>query len=319
MTLVKFVVRNYQSLHEVDISLEPFTVIVGATSSGKSAFTRALRTFIANTRGTSFISHGEQSTVLQGTTDTGHVITLTRGRSSAHDAYVVNLYSGSTQERYTKLGGTTPPEVSEVIGIDPKDPLTFAQQFDHPYLLADSPGEVARTFGALTNVGVIMNASREAKRLKSTSAQTLKTRTEDAAELQESIPKFRLVAQQIGHQSNAEAGITRARAIEQQVNRITSLTSIIDTANEVLSTTTSTKPLPTLTRLEAMAQRKARARDLVLAGKEAAGAARTHLITIEQARAAVSTAQNTYTQTLIEAHSCPLCGQSTEHLHEQVH
>lgn len=313
MTLTHFAIRNYQSLHEVDVDLSPFTVIVGPTSSGKSAFTRALRTFIANTRGTAFISHGEQSTVLQGSTDTGHTITLTRGRSSAHDAYLVT--ANGTQQRFTKLGGTTPPEVSEVIGISPRDPLTFAQQFDRPYLLADSPGEVARTFGDLTNVSVILAAARESKRQKAAASQTLKTRTEDAAHLREDIPKFRTVAEQAAHLRTAEAAIDRARAIEARMSRVIELQTAITEAEDILTETVSTKPLPNLTRLQRMALRIDRARALVVGGRDAAAERRDALLAVEQARQAEQQAEEQYTRVLVEAHTCPTCGASTEHLH----
>lgn len=313
MTLTRIAIRNYQSLHEVDIEFGGMTVIVGPTSSGKSAFTRALRTFIANTRGTAFISHGEQSTVLQGSTDTGTTITLTRGRSSAHDAYLVT--TGGEQQRYTKLGGSTPAEVSTAIGIDPKDPLTFAAQFDRPYLLADSPAEVARTFGELTNVSVIIAAARESKRQKASAAQTLKTRTEDAIALREDIPKFRTAIEQSNALIHSESAIEKARAIEEKIARLTQLTSTIEGAEHALAASVSTRPLPALTRLETMAARGQRARALVIAGKEAATARRDALVAVEQARAAEQAAEEQYTATLIEAHTCPTCGASTEHLH----
>jgi chromosome segregation ATPase len=307
--LTNLVVKNYQSLHDVSVELHGFTVIVGATSSGKSAFTRALRTFICNTRGTAFISHGEQATVLQGTTDTGATVTLTRGRSSAHDAYLV--VQDGEQERYTKLGGKTPPEVSAVIGIDPEDPLTFASQFDRPYLLADSPAEVARTFGALTNVSVIMAAAREAKRRKQDTGKTLTVRTQDAQALRDDLPRLRTVVEQNKHLRVAEEHVVQATAIEQKIARLTALQADLAITEAVIP-----KPsLPSIEELEKRAARLTRLRTLIVEMKTAAAAVRDAASQRDIRGVVVEDIEAEYTQALIDAHECPMCGQSTEHLH----
>lgn len=309
MTLTKIAVRNFQSLHDVTIELAPFVVVVGATSSGKSAFTRALRTFICNARGTSFISHGEQATVLQGTLDSGATVTLTRGRSSAHDAYVVNPPQGE-QQRFTKLGGSTPEEVSDILGIDAKDPLTFATQFDKPYLLADSPAEVARTFGALTNVSVIMAAAREAKRQKADTSKTATLRSTDLAKLRDDLPRVRAVVAQHKRMAVVEEHLSTARAIEAKISRLTDLLDALTTDIEQVEHT----PLPTLDGLESKGARIARLRSLVVLLKEAGTERAAALTDIASATTAEASAEQAYTDALVAAHACPLCGQSTEGL-----
>lgn len=222
-------IRNFQSLHHVQIDLAPFTVIVGASSSGKSALTRALRTLIANRRGADWITHGERSSSITARTSHG-TVTLNRARSTASgNEYIVRpndpAHPLAPQQTYTKLGGDTPPEVTEFIGIDPKDPITFAGQFDRPYLLDDSAGEVARTLGSLTNVNVIFEASRESTRRRLDASRVLKTKADDLAQIKARIPEYRGIKAQVASLEQANEHIDIARSAQQS---ITSLTAALE-------------------------------------------------------------------------------------------
>lgn len=217
-------VRNFQSLHDVTLDLQPFTVIVGPSSSGKSALIRALNTLIANRRGAAFISHGERIATISARTSHG-TVTLTRGRGTADNSYVVIPNDPShplaPQSTYSKLGGEVPSEVSAFLGIDPKDPIAFASQFDKPYLLDESPAEVARTLGALTNATVLLEGARESNRRKLDSKRTLTTRTEDLAAIQAKVPEYRALSTQQAALTAAEQAIERARAIQADVQSLT--------------------------------------------------------------------------------------------------
>lgn len=183
-------IKNFQSLHEVDLDLGAFTVIVGPSSSGKSALTRALKTIAGNARGTAFIENGQSDALITAENES-HRVTLVRSNKStgANEYRVMPLgdYTGAAEARYTKLGGSVPPEVSQALRMAPDPSAWLAGQFDRPFLLAESGGEVARTLGALTNVSVIFEAAREANRRRGVSSQTLKTRKEDSSRIKESL------------------------------------------------------------------------------------------------------------------------------------
>ena len=127
-------IRNFQSLQKVDLELAPFTVIVGPSSSGKSAFVRALSTLVSNRRGTDFISHGTTTSVITARMPEG-TTSLSRSTIAAKNQYTLISPEGKT-ENFTKLGGDIPEEVSRFMRIPAKDPVTLAQQFDKPFLLA---------------------------------------------------------------------------------------------------------------------------------------------------------------------------------------
>lgn len=214
-------VRNFQSLRHVALDLERFTVIVGPSSSGKSAFTRALRTLTSNRRGAEFISHGERTAVISARTDLG-TVTLTRGKGTTDNAYVVTPAADPEAQRtYTKLGGETPEEVSAFLGIPAKDPINYAGQFDKPYMLDDSGGEVARILGALTNVNVIFEGARESNRRKLQHASTLRTKADDLETVKSKIPAYKAVKQQDEALTRAEQHIVTAQDLSRRIARLT--------------------------------------------------------------------------------------------------
>lgn len=224
-------VRHFQSLHHVRIDLAPLTVIVGPSSSGKSAFTRAMRTLTSNRRGTDFITHGERTCTISATTERG-TVTLTRGKGTSDNAYTVTPLDPTEQKTYTKLGGDTPPEVSAFLGIAAKDPINYAGQFDKPYMLDDSGNEVARILGALTNVHVIFEGARESNRRKLQSAATLRTRADDLTAIKNRVPQFQAIKQQDAALTEAEALIEKALTIQRSIARLTEATQQYDLAME---------------------------------------------------------------------------------------
>lgn len=217
-------VQHFQSLDDVRLELAPFTVIVGPSSSGKSALIRAIHTMIANRRGHAFISHGERIASITAQTSHG-TVTLTRGKGTSDNAYVIIPSDPShplaPQRTYSKLGGDVPVEVTQFLGIDPKDPIAFASQFDKPYLLDDSPAEIARTLGALTNATVLLEGARESNRRKLDSKRTLTMRQADLQSIQERVPAYRALAEQRAALSEAETQIESARAIQSQIDSLT--------------------------------------------------------------------------------------------------
>lgn len=217
-------VQHFQSLDDVTLELAPFTVIVGPSSSGKSALTRALHTLIANRRGSAFISHGERIASITAKTSQGSV-TLTRGKGTSDNSYVIipsdPAHPLSPQTTYSKLGGEVPQEVSQFLGINPKDPIAFASQFDKPYLLDDSPAEIARTLGSLTNATVLLEGARESNRRKLDARRTLTTRQSDYSAITERVPAYRALKDQSEALSEAETLIERARAIEADIDSLT--------------------------------------------------------------------------------------------------
>lgn len=306
-------VRNFQSLSHVAVELAPFTVIVGPSDSGKSAFTRAVRTLTSNQRGNAFISHGEKVTTIKATTDRG-VVMLQRGKAASENKYVVIPEGDVAQQtEYTKLNGDTPPEVSQFIGIAAKDPINYAGQFDKPYLLDDSGGEVARVLGALTNVSVIFEAARESNRRKLAASSTLKTRANDIEVIRNKISDYRPLKQQRAAVEQAEGHIEKARELKRQIERLRQLITVITQARQIITTygPLAEAEIPTTEGIEKAHKRVQQLTQTIADIREAASSKRAAEATVAESNASMVTLHERYIDILTEAGTCPTCGQDT--------
>jgi DNA repair ATPase RecN len=213
-------VRNFQSLRSIDLEFGKLTVIVGASSSGKSALMRSMRALTSNVRGTSFVTRGSKTAAVAVSLDTGDKVVLERGESSG--SYRLALADG-TEQTYIKLGGAVPEQVTQALQLLPADKgvsIHFAGQFDRPYLLDDSGSEVARELGELTNVSRIFEAVREANRRRLSTGQELKTREADLEDLKQQTETFRGLPARVKACEEAEAAFQRAVALNQQSSRL---------------------------------------------------------------------------------------------------
>lgn len=318
MSLEHLEIRNYQSLYHVALDLEPFTVIVGQSSSGKSALTRALRMLTSNARGSSFISHGERLTTIRAVTERGTVI-LKRGKGTDDNEYQIVPSGPDEQPRtFTKLGGAVPDEVSKFLGIEASDPLHYAGQFDSPYLLRETGGAAAKTLGGLTNVNVIFQGAAESNRRKKAAGQTLKTRQSDHDATDEKIPAYRALKSQLAAIAEAEEGVGRAQAIEARIQRLDAAATQAEMAAQALEraeasaaiTAPDEQPM-----LDAVA-RLQRLNQVITDLQTAASAYKAADAAEDDARHDIEALEHDYAETLRQAATCPTCGQSTKHLQE---
>lgn len=308
-------IRNYQSLEDVTLALGSFTVLVGPSSSGKSAVTRAIKALASNQSGKGYITHGETTTQITAVTDKG-TVTLTKGKPE--DSYVILANDDiKNPRRYTKLGVSVPEDVTAFLGIDQKDAINFAGQFDMPYLLKTSSSEVARVLGELTNVSSIFEASREALRLKNSYSATLKVKQTDEERLVPLLSKFENLPERTMQLQNAEYSHAAAMLAEGKLNRLNDLLLTLKTATSRLNTAqqATDAPLPDLESVQrhfARTQRLSELTALIVAAKSA------QRIAIEsklEATAGIEAANEEYETALHEAGTCPTCGQNTEGVH----
>ena len=188
-------VSGFQSLRDVDIDLGRFTVIVGESGCGKSAFIRSLLKMsrndaVSGTSGGADWSHlppAASNAVVTLDID-GHTVQWIKGKDNC---YVVD------GEKLSKVGKGCPDEVQDILkmrelafdGTD-KYHLNFAQQFDMPFLLDDSGSKVAKILGEITNVNILYAANRQANTLKGNATRTLTVRKDDLTNQTELLQEF---------------------------------------------------------------------------------------------------------------------------------
>lgn len=248
--LERLKIDNFQSLRSVDLELKKFTVIVGPSSSGKTAVIRALRVLHENSRGAPYVSHGAKTSkiTLQKTHEKGFSYWVKLERGGTTGAYEVagGLLEPAT---YTKLAGAVPDAVSAALDVSDTD-LVFAGQFDRPYLLDETGSAVARVLGELTNVSVIFNAAREANRRKLETGALLKTRQTDLVQLIEQAKNFKSLPSRIKAITELEEILIAAQGLENQVTNLVALIERDNQAHSVLANIRVFGEIPDLSELQ---------------------------------------------------------------------
>lgn len=302
-------IRNWQSLRSVDLDLGRFTVIVGASSSGKSAFMRALRAIASTTTGTSAITRGATSTAVSATAPGGRV-TLEHSRGT----WRYRLLTGSGEHEFTKLNRSVPEQVTAALRIQPapgnSTSLNFAGQFDRPYLLTESGSAVAATLGALTNVDTIYKAVREANRRKAAAVSQVRIRREDQNRVDAERDRFADLPARLAACEQAETLAEQALSLR---NRITWLRTAIDTleiAEDVLTRATQLPPVPDITPVTQAAARLARFRELLRHTSQAQAEVRQHQQAVDTAAAAEERLADEHRRILVTLGVCPTCEQT---------
>lgn len=299
-------IRNFQSLKNVDIELGDLTVIVGASSSGKTALMRALKALASNVRGSSFITQGAKKASISAHTANG-VITLER--SEAGGTY--KLTQNGEDKIFTKLGGAVPDEITRALNLQPitteSSSINFAGQFDRPYLLDDSGATVARVLGELTNVSTIFAAVREANRRRSSASSTLKTRKGDFEELKSQAQRFRdLPAQQEAIKA-AEEAYERASDLQGRLTRLEQMIDTVETA-ELLLARTVIPEVPDISNIENLYGKMLSFKNLAVEWQSWEKACAKAEQEIQQASDEEHSAQDQLHARLVELGQCPTCG-----------
>jgi DNA repair exonuclease SbcCD ATPase subunit len=303
-------IKNFQSLHNVDLEFGKFTVIIGASSSGKSAITRAIKAVASNALDSDYITQGTKRSAVTLRTDAG-TVTIERTNNGSSTYKVAK--PGSQESAYTKLNRGVPTEVTEVLGLAPSSKevgsINFASQFDAPYLLKESAGNVARILGELTNVSTIFEAVREAnKKVKNTSG-VLNIRKKDLDKVVSQIADYASVGEQAKIISAAEAKLAICAKLDLQQSQLDRLIRNVVTASDALSRVKVIPEVPSMDRV-LNAQRNldnftALLRKTITAGKNIQAAKAGAL----EAESAILGAEEDLHQALVSMGQCPLCNQ----------
>lgn len=307
-------ISNWQSLRAVDLSLGRFTVIVGASNSGKTALIRALRAAANNTRRRGNITRGAKTATIAVHTDAAVVIlerTETSSTYSVAGAAGDTVTDGGARLTFTKLAGGVPEQVSAALGIPPAaagQSLHIAGQFDPPFLVDESGAAVARTLGDLTNVTTLFEAVREANRRRNALAGTLKTRQADLDATRAAARTFATLPAQLTAVEVAEQAAAGAQRLAERIGRLRRAADSLQVAETVL-TRAAVPAVPADDALLAAAARRARFLTLLRELRSATTSATAATAAVDQADADVAALHDELHAALAAAGTCPTCGQ----------
>lgn len=214
--LTHLALRQFQSHGSTELELGQFTVIVGASSSGKSAVVRALKLLANNARGTAYIRHGASTCAVEATQvdmfgdppEAGIRVAIQRGKGSEYRLQVAD----DEVERFTKIGTSTPDAIVSALDFG-FDDMWLAGQFDRPFLLDATGSAVAKTLGDLTNVSMIFAAVRECSRRASAAKSRHADRSAQLATARDRVMSFAALPGQRDAQSRAEEALSSAEKI----------------------------------------------------------------------------------------------------------
>jgi len=177
MSIKKLSISNFQSHKHSSLNLDPgVNVIVGPSDSGKTAIIRALRWLVWNR------PSGDAIRSWWGGDTEVHISlpTTSISRSKGKDnSYKLDDIS------FKAMGTEVPEEIKKEINfVD----INLQQQLDRPFLLDDSPGEVAKHFNSVAQLTVIDRGMANVKHWIREIEQEDKTRR---SQLKESIAELK--------------------------------------------------------------------------------------------------------------------------------
>jgi exonuclease SbcC len=142
-------IRNFQSHKNTTLNFDPgVNVIVGATDVGKSAIIRALRWVVWNRpSGDSFRSNWDGTTKVGVLTDSHGVVRI---KSDSENKYVLN--DSEDSKEFKALGTGVPDEINNALSLNE---VNLQQQHDKPFLLSDTPGQIASFFNKVAGIDLI--------------------------------------------------------------------------------------------------------------------------------------------------------------------
>lgn len=178
MTIKSIHLMNFQNHRDTKLIFsDGVNVIIGPSRQGKTAILRALRWVTENRpSGEAFKRHGseKEGTEVSVEIDTGQIIT--RVKTSNDNYYDLN------GQPFRAFGQEVPTLISEALNLSP---INTAGQFDQPYLIFDSPGEVARTLNKIVHLDIIDTSLSNVAGLKRQNDQDVRVQQNRLNELNE--------------------------------------------------------------------------------------------------------------------------------------
>jgi DNA repair exonuclease SbcCD ATPase subunit len=179
-------IQNIQSWEEVYLEFLPgLNVLIGPTDAGKSAIMRALKRIITNRpMGDDLLSHwGGESLI---TLDLMENFLVTWGRTKSKSYYAITDADGNEQV-FQAVGHHMPPEVIQLLNFAP---LNRQEQLEGPFLLASSPGEVARYLNQVVDLEEIDTGLSNIGRVIRQEERALETHLRALTDLEEDLAKY---------------------------------------------------------------------------------------------------------------------------------
>ena len=158
--MIKFVIKNFQSIEDATIRLDQFTSITGATDRGKSATVRAIRAVLYNDWSPSYLRLGAKECTIQCYLPEPYpdgIVYFELIKGAKKNQYNIHYEDGTTKE-FPKVGVDTPQEIKD-LGFAPiqstrdeKFNLNIQSQLEGLFLLTAPEVSVTSLFNTVFQI-----------------------------------------------------------------------------------------------------------------------------------------------------------------------
>jgi predicted ATP-dependent endonuclease of OLD family len=214
-------IQNFQSHKKTELEFASgINVITGASDCGKTAIIRALRWLVYNRPGgDAFRSSwgGETSVELE----LDHQI-IKRIKDKTENSYWLN------DTEFKAFGTDVPEGIQQVLNLND---VNIQQQLDRPFLLDDSPGEVAGHFNRIAHLDVIDKGLQNVQKWVRAIDQDIRSGEQHQIELQEELKTYDYLDQMEVDIKVLEQMENRKISIIQKIQKLNALINNIDNVN----------------------------------------------------------------------------------------
>jgi DNA repair exonuclease SbcCD ATPase subunit len=238
----KLSIENFQSHKNTQLVFDPgVNVIVGASDSGKTAIIRALRWVTWNRpSGDSFRSSWGGDTRVEVSLDNTSVIRK-KGTGNEYEANGI---------RFQAFGADVPEEVRSILNLNE---INLQSQFDQPFLLTASPGEVANHFNKIAHLDKINTSIKLVQRWSGEIEQSIKTDSRLLQKAEEDLEEFTFLAKAeielevLEHMQSELTQFTNAKVrLQQTIKSVHQTKELIESKSELIPAETIVQSLLTL-------------------------------------------------------------------------
>lgn len=224
----KITLHNFQAHKDTELELGQVTILRGPSDSGKSSVVRALNAFFNCNIKPEQAFKGEypvEIAIYAG----GEVVTMKR--NSKATTYVFG------DKEFSKTNKKCPDEVKDFLGIkeyqidtDERIFLHIQSQHDKHFLLSESPSTIAKIIGRLSNLNVVLCASREMYADSLTEKQNIKLLLEQQKDAERDLMSFRHLGD---FKELLDKANERAERLDKDVALLEEYTSLMSTIESI--------------------------------------------------------------------------------------
>lgn len=228
--MIKLRATNFQSIKDAEIDVDGFTLLVGETSAGKSAFLRSLVASTCNKFRSGFVRYGEKELGTSFEAD-GHTFTT----SKSDNGGTTMVLDDTT---FTKMGRDVPKEIADFLNIgnlevsDSKFNLNVHPQFQKPLLLEFSQKkvmEILSTSKGLTDLKTAQSLlTSKRSEVKGSITATDRLREDTSRSLEQSVAKMSKVKEPfLSYQKDYEC----YKQLSTRSERLNALNALLEEAD----------------------------------------------------------------------------------------